>query len=141
MAMYLPTITIVYSDEESVKRLDGGRFRQNRIVTNEFNELYPAGYVSESTPGKISVVLTPMALSPAVLPTECAYAYKVKYDIKYNLPAGGHTVEGIMRKLGEYISGETVDMGMMWLTSDDISGLQDEAINHESFVFLDLAGR
>lgn len=140
MAMYLPIITIVYSDKESVKRLDGGRFRQNRIVMDTFTELYPAGHVSESTPEKISVVLTPMAISPAVLPTECAYAYEVKYDIKYNIPAG-HTVERIMHKLGEYISGETVDMGMMWLTSDDISRLQNEAINHESFIFLDMTGR
>ena len=140
MAMCLPIIKIVYSDKESVKRLDGGRFRQNRVSVNEFTELYPAGYIAESTPEKITVVLTPMALSPAILESVCEYAYDVKYDIKYNIPAG-HTVEGIMRKLGEYISGETVDMGMMWLTSDDISGLQDEAINHESFVFLDLAGR
>jgi hypothetical protein len=140
MAMCLPIIKIVYSDKESVKRLDGCRFRQNRVSVNEFTELYPAGYVAESTPEKITVVLTPMALSPAILGSVYEYAYEVKYDIKYNIPAG-HTVEGIMRKLGEYISGETVNMGMIWLTSGDISRLRDEAINHESFIFLDLAGR
>lgn len=137
MAKYLPIITIVYNDKESVKRLDGGRFRQNRVSLNEFTELHPAGYVAESTPEKITVVLTPMALSPAILGSVCEYAYEVKYDIKYNIPTG-HTVEGIMRKLGEYISGETVNMGMIWLTSDDISRLRYEAINHESFIFLDM---
>lgn len=141
MAMYLPIITIVYSDKESVKRLDGGRFRQNRVVFDEFTELHPAGAVVESTPEKISVVLTPMKLSPtAVSGSVCAYAYEVKYNIKYNIPAG-HRVEEVMRKLGEYVSGETVGMGMMWLLPEDISKLQDEANNHESFAFLDMTGR